>query len=335
MWEKSDYIRSPEIKTMDAEIILRTVQLGKRYGNRWAVQDLNITVRKGEIFGFLGPNGAGKSTTIRMLLTLVKPTTGYVELFNRSLKSDRSEVLGRAGGLVESADFYNYLSARENLQVIAAFKGGIDNADIDHALALVGLAGRSGEKVKSFSHGMKQRLGIAQALLGRPEFIILDEPTSGLDPQGIKEVRELITSLSRERAITIFLSSHLLSEIEQTATHMAIINRGSLVVQGRVRDLLDAAENFVSVDARPVERALAVLRGLSYVGAIRRKDGTLELTMRHAKTAELIARLVREGIEVHAVVPKRSLEEYFLSITEGMSELSPPPIPGDAYQQSG
>jgi len=309
---------------MDEETILQTVQLGKRYKTRWAVRDLDLTVRRGEVFGFLGPNGAGKSTTIRMLLTLVAPTTGHVEIFNRELLGNRSEVLARVGGLVENADFYQYLSARENLQVVAAFKGGVARSEIDHALELVGLAGRANEKVKSYSHGMKQRLGIAQALMGNPEFIVLDEPTAGLDPQGIKEVRDLIIALSRERAITIFLSSHLLSEIEQMATHMAIINRGSLIVQGKVRDLLNSAENFVSIDARPVEQTLTVLQDLPYIGAVRRKDGSLELTMAHEKTAELTARLVREGIEVHAIIPKRSLEEYFLAITEGVSEISPP-----------
>lgn len=306
---------------MQNEIILRTIGLGKRYGRRWAVRGLDLAVRHGEVFGFLGPNGAGKSTTIRMLLTLVRPTTGGVELFGTSLLRHRREALRRIGGLVERADFYGYLSGRKNLEIAGALRGDVTREEIDRALETVGLGDRGGDRVKSYSHGMKQRLGIAQALLGNPELVILDEPTSGLDPQGIKEVRELIARLARDRGMTVFLSSHLLSEIEQTADSMAIIHEGVLAVQGRVRELLNAGDGVVRIDAEPSARALAILRRLPWVGACDLRGKTLEVRMPFGRTSDANAALVSAGVHVSALVPRRSLEEYFLSITAG----SPPP----------
>jgi ABC-2 type transport system ATP-binding protein len=303
------------------DVVLRTIELGKRYQRRWAVREVSLEVRRGEVFGFLGPNGAGKSTTIRMILSLVHPTRGEVLLFEKPLRSHRNEVLARVGGLVESADFYNYLSARKNLEIVAALRGGCSRDHIAEVLELVGLTQRADDRVKTFSHGMKQRLGIAQALLGWPEFIVLDEPTTGLDPQGIKEVRHLIRQLSADRAITIFLSSHLLSEIEQTATSMAIINKGTLVVQGKVRDLLDGGSSVVRLEASPMEKALAVVHHFAGIERIQSNGQMLELTMPAAMVAALNDRLVREGVQVHALVPRRSLEDYFLSITQGASEI--------------
>lgn len=303
------------------DIVLRTMDLGKRYGQRWAVRGLNLAVRRGEVFGFLGPNGAGKSTTIRMILSLISPTTGSVELFGSPLRHNRKEVLSRVGGLVERADFYLYLSARRNLKIIADLRGGLPAQAIDEALETVGLASRSREKVKSYSHGMKQRLGLGAALLGSPELVVLDEPTTGLDPQGIKEVRDLITRLARERNITVFLSSHLLAEIEQLATSMAIINNGTLIVQGNVHELLGTGTGIVRLSASPPAGALEVLRTLSFVREAALENGQIRLQVPSARVADLNAALVRAGIAVHALVPQRSLEDYFLSITEGTSEI--------------
>jgi len=308
---------------MSTEVILQTYHLSKRYKNRWAVKDVNLYVHRGDVFGFLGPNGAGKSTLIRMLLSLITPTEGHVELFGSRLRGHRRAVLSRVGGLVERADFYLYLSAKRNLEVVASMRGGVPRHAIDEVLEIVGLTDRGGDRVKTYSHGMKQRLGIAQALLGDPEFIILDEPTTGLDPQGIKEVRELIRKLSTERGITIFLSSHLLSEIEQTATSMAVINAGTLVVQGRVEELLTSGENIVRVDARPSEIAKQVIDRQPYVLGISATNGTFTVKMPLEKAASLNAALVHAGVEVHSLVPRRSLEEYFLSITEGASDTLP------------
>ena len=308
---------------MAADVVLRTQNLGKRFRKRWAVSDLGLTVRRGEVFGFLGPNGAGKSTTIRMLLTLVTPTTGAVEFFGKPLLRHRNEVLKRVGGLVERPDFYLYLSARRNLQIVAGLRGGVGPREIDEVLDTVGLRDRADDKVKTYSHGMKQRLAIAQALLGRPEFIVLDEPTSGLDPQGIKEVRDLVRRLSDEGSMTVFLSSHLLHEIEQTATSMAIINKGNLVVQGSVKELLAGGPQRLRIVARPVETAFTILEGFAGISVVRTDGDTLECSAGTATAPEINRALVSAGIEVHALLPRRSLEEYFLSITEGTSEVSP------------
>jgi ABC-2 type transport system ATP-binding protein len=317
---------------MDDEPLLQTFGLCKRYKKRWAVRDLDLTVRRGEVFGFLGPNGAGKSTTIRMLLSLIKPTAGRVELFAKPLHRNRASTLRRVGGLVERADFYLYLSARRNLEIVASLRGDGSGNDINRVLDIVGLMPRADEKVKTYSHGMKQRLGIAQALLGKPELVILDEPTSGLDPQGIKEVRELIQQLSLTGAITVFLSSHLLSEIEQTATSMAIINQGKLIVQGRVTELLNAGPGMIRFEARPLDRALEILKNSPLVEDAAMASPHVECTARRDAAPALTRLLVESGIEVHAVVPRRTLEEYFLAITEGASDVYMPglsaPAPG-------
>ena len=301
---------------MSEEIILRTHNLGKRYKKRWAVNGVDLEVRRGEVFGFLGPNGAGKSTTIRMILSLIAPTDGEVILFDKPLRSHRSESLRRVGGLVERADFYLYLSARKNLEIVAALRDNQTKNDIERVLEIVGLTDRAADTVKTYSHGMKQRLGIAQALLGFPEFIVLDEPTTGLDPQGIKEVRELVRKLSAEHQMTIFLSSHLLSEIEQTATSMAIINRGRLVVQGKVQELLNDGASIVKVDAVPADKAKEICQSYPVVENVGERDGLLEVRIPAEHISALNAAFVSSGVQVKALIPKRSLEDYFLSQTK-------------------
>jgi ABC-type multidrug transport system ATPase subunit len=299
------------------ESIVQTHRLGKRYGKRWAVKNLGLDVRRGDIFGFLGPNGAGKSTTIRMLLSLIAPTEGDVHLFGSSLKMHRSEVLGRIGGIVEKPDFYLYLSAYKNLQIIGALTGGVRRERIFEVLELVGLTDRVHDRVKTFSHGMKQRLSIAQALLSDPELVILDEPTSGLDPQGMKEVRDLIIHLSRDRKKTVILSSHLLNEIEQVANRMAIINRGELVVQGDVNALLNEGKRYVVVRAEPRQKVASVLRRQkNIVQTFEETEGEFEVTMDFDNIPELNKSFVRAGVRVRALVPRRSLEDFFLSLTE-------------------
>ena len=302
-----------------SDIILRTENLSKRFGKRLAVDQLNIAVHRGDIYGFLGPNGAGKSTTIRMLLSLITPTTGSVALFGADVRHDRS-VLARVGGLVERPDFYLYLSAQKNLEIVSALYGDVNRERIAEVLRIVGLADRAKDRVKAYSHGMKQRLGIAQALLPDPELLILDEPTNGLDPQGMKEVRELIRRLNREHGMTIFLSSHLLNEIEQVATRMCILHRGTLVVQGRVRELLSHDRIAVRINTEPADRALELLRGMSGVHDIDLRDDGIHCVMQEADLARTNAALVEAGLAVSGFAPRRSLEDYFLSITEQPEE---------------
>jgi ABC-2 type transport system ATP-binding protein len=304
-----------------SEKILKTHNLGKRYGKRWAVRNLDLEVYRGDVFGFLGPNGAGKSTTIRMILSLIAPTTGDVHLFNFPLRSNRSQALQRVGGIVERPDFYSYLSAYRNLEILGALSGGVNRGRILKVLDLVGLEDRMHDRVKTYSHGMKQRLGIAQALLSEPELVILDEPTSGLDPQGMKEVRDLILHLAREQNKTIILSSHLLNEIEIVANRMAIINNGELVVQGNVNTLLDEGEKYVIVQAEPRQKVISILkRSKRIVRKFIEKEGQFEVTMDFKNIPALNRILVNSGIQVQALMPRRSLEDFFLSITETANE---------------
>ncbi len=258
-----------------------------------------------------------KVTTIRMILSLIKPTTGETELFGYSLKSRRSDALRHVGGIVEKPDFYLYLSAYKNLEIIGALSGGAERKRILEVLDLVGLTSRATDRVKTYSHGMKQRLGIAQALLSDPELVILDEPTNGLDPQGMKEVRDLIVHLSHDQKKTIILSSHLLNEIELVANRMVIINNGELVVQGDVSKLLDEGEKYVVIHAKPQEKVESVL--MQQKNIIRKyevKEGIFEVWMNFADIPELNKALVHAGVHVQALIPKRSLEDLFLSMTE-------------------
>ena len=303
------------------EVVLRTNGLSKRFGKRWAAKGLNIEVHRGDVFCFLGPNGAGKSTTIRMILTLLMPTAGSIEIFGMDLHKNRRAVLSRVCGIVEKPDFYLYLSAYKNLEILGSMTRSVRKEEIMEALQMVGLASRAFEKVKTFSHGMKQRLGIAQALLTEPELIILDEPTAGLDPQGMKEVRGLIKKLAREKEMTIFLSSHLLSEVELVATRMAVINRGELVTQGSVSELLGGEPTEYSIQVSPLDSAIELLRKLPWVEVLSAEDDKIELRVEPGHASELNKFLVSNHIEISSFYPHRTLEDFFLKITEGTSEI--------------
>ncbi len=303
-----------------SEIILETAGLSKRFGNRWAVKDLNLDVRAGDVFGFLGPNGAGKSTTIRMILTLLMPTSGTVKIFGKEVRENRASILSRVCGIVEKPDFYLFLTAYKNLELLGSLTRKVTRDEIFEALEIVGLKSRADDKVKTFSHGMKQRLGIAQAILTRPDLVILDEPTSGLDPQGMKEVRELILKLSKEHGTTIFLSSHLLTEVEAVAKRMAVLNHGQLIAQGAVSDLLDGDSSYYTIQASPQEEALNVLRSTPWVEIVAEANG-IDVRIDSHRAAELNRLLVTSGVDVSAFAAKRSLEDYFLKITEGASEV--------------
>jgi ABC-2 type transport system ATP-binding protein len=303
------------------EIVLKTHGLSKKFGQRWAAKDVNIEVHRGDVFCFLGPNGAGKSTTIRMILTLLRPTSGSIEIFGKDLHRYRSAVLARVSGIVEKPDFYLFLSAYKNLEILGSMTCSVRRDEIMESLEAVGLRSRAFEKVKTFSHGMKQRLGIAQALLTKPELIILDEPTAGLDPQGMKEVRELIQRLSREKGMTIFLSSHLLAEVEVVATRMAVIHRGELIAQGTVSELLEREATDYSIEVSPLTSAVQLLENLSWVKTLSAENGKIEVRIEPGRSPELNRLLVMNHVEVFSFSPHRTLEDYFLKVTEGTSEI--------------
>lgn len=295
--------------------------LHKHYGDFHAVNGLSLSVAQGDVYGFLGPNGAGKSTTIRMMLSLIRPTSGTIKVFGLDLTTHRNEILRRIGAIVERPDFYNYLTARRNLELLGRLSGAdVSTRSIDHILGIVGLGSRASSKVKTFSHGMKQRLGIAQALLHSPDLIVLDEPTTGLDPQGMVDIRDLILELAADHKKTVFLSSHILPEVELTATRMVIINRGKAVVEGAVQDLLNAGRLKVTIETSEVQRALDLIRATPLSSHIQSStDGAIIMMMEREEIAGLVAHLADARIPLSAVSPVRSLEEYFISLTQEVS----------------
>ena len=303
---------------MNGDKIIEINSLTKDFKDLRAVNSLNLNVFEGDVFGFLGPNGAGKSTTIRMLLSLIKPTEGSIKLFDKTLQKNRIEILKRIGAIVEKPDFYGYLSAYKNLEILGKISGKeISKNRIMEVLELVGLSKRFKSKVKTFSHGMKQRLGLGQALLHNPDLIILDEPTTGLDPQGMKEIRDLILHLSKVEKKTIFLSSHILTEVELVANRMIIINKGTTKVEGYVKDLLNAKKLKVSFEVNDEEKTNSLLAQSDWINKLESQAKTIFMfSLENDEIADLNRYLVENGIAVSAVIPTRSLEDYFLKITE-------------------
>jgi len=299
------------------EKIIEIKGLTKKFKDVKAVDELSLNVYKGDIFGFLGPNGAGKSTTIRMLLTLIRPNAGNIKLFGKNLNKERALILRDVGAIVEKPDFYNYLSAYKNLEILGRISGKeVSSNRIMEILETVGLKERRTSKVKTYSHGMKQRLGIAQALMHDPDLIILDEPTTGLDPQGMKEIRDLIIHLRDEKNKTIFLSSHLLSEVEQIANRMIIINKGKTVVEGYVQDLLNSTELKVTFEVDDLDSAKQLINQSRWDNKVESfSNNKLIFNLSSEEIAKLNKYFVDNDISVSAVIPTRSLEEYFLKIT--------------------
>ena len=299
-----------------AQPVLRAAALSKSYGRRLAVDRLDLEVGRAELFGFLGPNGAGKTTTIRMALGLIAPTAGSVEILGREVRAHRAEVLPRVGALVESPALYGYMSGRDNLRAFGRVLGGAPEKRIDEVLETVSLKGRDRDRVRTYSMGMKQRLGLAIALLNDPELLILDEPANGLDPAGIVEMRDLLRGLAGAGK-TVFISSHVLSEVQQICTRVAIINRGRLVRVAPVADLLQSHGEFeVKVDA-PAEVAEALKRE-PWGAEARALDGVVVTGAPDGRGRELIKYLVAKGFEPDAVNQRHlDLEDIFLSLTGG------------------
>jgi ABC-2 type transport system ATP-binding protein len=300
---------------ISAQPAFKAVALSKAYGKRLAVDHLDLEVDRGELFGFLGPNGAGKTTTIRMALGLVAPTNGSIEILGQEVRHNRSKILPRVGALVENPALYGYLSGRNNLRAFGDLLGGVSAKRIDEVLEIVSLKGREKDKVKTYSMGMKQRLGLAVALLNDPDLLILDEPANGLDPAGIVEMRDLLRGLAAAGK-TVFISSHVLSEVQQICTRVAIINHGKLIRLAPVAELLDAPGEFaIQVDAP--DALVASLKLQPWGQEARVEEGLVITRAPEGRGRDLIAFLVNNGHQPDSVSERqRDLEDIFLSLTE-------------------
>jgi len=282
-----------------------------------AVDDLSFSVPQGTVYGFLGQNGAGKSTTIRMLLTLIEPTEGEIEIFGLNLKKHRKEILKKTGAIIEKPDLYKYLTAKENLSIFAAMSGvRISGSELMERLKKVGLAERANSKVKTYSQGMKQRLGIAVALINDPELIILDEPMNGLDPQGIADIRNLIVHLSKDLGKTLLVSSHLLNEMEIIADLMLIIDKGKKVVEGRVAELLNPEQINLEIETTSPEAAVQQIKDSAWKAKfLSLSGGKIVLRTSQEEIPAIVRYLIQKNIDVISVQPRHSLEDYFLTLT--------------------
>lgn len=299
-------------------VVIEVKNLTKDFKDIRAVNDLSFRVEEGQVYGFLGQNGAGKSTTIRMLLTLISPTAGQIEIFGMDLYRHRKEILRQIGAIVEKPDLYKYLSAKENISIFSRLSGvNVPGKKIKDQLAMVGLADRMNSKVKTYSQGMKQRLGLACALVHDPKLLILDEPTNGLDPQGIADMRNMIIHLSKDLGKTLLVSSHLLSEMEVVADSMLIINKGKKVVEGKVTELLNPAQPIIELVTPDKEAALHFIQNSVWKNTLKDfANGVIKLEFKKNKIPELTKQLVQQGIAVESIRPVHSLEDYFLSQTK-------------------
>ncbi len=308
----SDVPQASEESRPDASPLIWTRGLTKRYGSITAVNDLDLSVGRGEVYGFLGPNGAGKTTTLKMLLGLIRPTSGSAEVLGRT--PGTSDGLAKVGALVESPAFYPYLSGESNLKVMARYSG-VPNRRVAEVLETVELSGRAKSRYKKYSLGMKQRLGVAAALLKDPDLLILDEPTNGLDPKGMADMRALIRRLGMGER-TVLLSSHLLGEVEQVCDRVGVIHKGRLISEGSVADLRGGEVLLIRVE--PLGEAARIAERLEGVAGVEKADGALRLTTAPERAAEINAKLVSAGLRVSELRPaERSLEDAFLELTGG------------------
>jgi ABC-2 type transport system ATP-binding protein len=303
--------------------------LVKRYGELTAVAGVDLTVGSGDVYGYLGPNGAGKTTSLRMMLGLIRPTEGSVRLFGRD-PMESVEALRGVAGFVEAPTFYPYLTARRNLELLGAFDGGDARARIDQALATVELTDRARDRVGGYSHGMRQRLGIAAALLRDPKLLLLDEPATGLDPAGMRDMRLLIRRLA-DQGMTVVLSSHLLAEVEEVCNRVAIVRSGRIVYEGRISDLQRGAGTVYRLSTTDDDRALAVCRAQRGIADVRTEHGRIAFKADEAAVAELSQALIEAGALIHELNPQTvTLEDLFFSLTEGTDGTGVPadqPVP--------
>ena len=296
-------------------VVLRTCDLTKRFGRYTAVDRLSLEVNEGDVFGFLGPNGAGKTTTMRMIVGLVRPTAGRIEVNGLDVRRHFLDAIAQIGCLIDIPAFYRHLSGRKNLALIARVAGGVPRGRIDEVIEAVGLRDACWKKVKTYSHGMLQRLAIAQALLTRPPLLILDEPTTGLDPEGKFEFLHLVRGLAREQKITIFISSHLLEEVEEICNRAAIIKEGRLLVCGEVRSLLAEELRTYRIVASDARRARALLDGQPWVAAVAVENDRLLVTTRQENAVRIADTLVKNGLALSELSPQvKSLRKLFMEL---------------------
>ena len=297
--------------------IIEVRGLTKSFNEITAVDDLSFTVHKEEVYGFLGQNGAGKSTTIRMLLSLIRPSNGNIKIFGLDLLTHRKEILKNVGAIIEKPDLYKYLTAIENLRLFAAMSGlKLARKQLLDKLEKVGLGERADSKIKTYSQGMKQRLGIAVALVHDPELIILDEPMNGLDPQGIADIRQLINHLSKDLGKTVFISSHLLTEMEQVADSLLIIHKGKKIAEGKMQELLNPEQSKIEIETRAASTLEQKLKQTQWASKIVSANGQkLIMQIKREEVPVFIQQIAEMNEDIYAIHKKNSLEDYFLSLT--------------------
>ncbi|OOM75515.1 putative ABC transporter ATP-binding protein YxlF [Clostridium puniceum] len=301
------------------EYILRTTNLSKKYKDKEVIANVNMNVKKGEIYGFLGPNGAGKTTIMKMTVNLIKPSIGEIEIFGEKLNNKSYETLKRIGSIIEYPVFYDKLTGRENLEIHCEYMGYYDKSAIDNALDLVNLKGIDNKQVKDFSLGMKQRLGIARAIITKPELLILDEPINGLDPLGIKEMRDILKMLNKEYNITILISSHILGEIEQVVDTIGIINNGSLIKEVSMESIRKNNTEYIEIVTKDCIKAAFILENDLHISNFKIIDNALiriyDLKFSQKDISKV---LILKEIEIEAISRKNNtLEDYFLNLLNG------------------
>lgn len=298
--------------------VLEVKDVYKHLGSREIIKGISFNVKKGEIFGFLGPNGAGKTTTIRMLVGLIAPNRGTIEIDGHDIKKHREKALNAVGAVVENPELYTYLSGKENLMQIARIRN-IDKKDVDETIELVGLQGRIGDKVKKYSLGMKQRLGLAAALMSKPRLLILDEPTNGLDPSGIIDFRNIVKSAAKERNTAVFVSSHILSEIQQLCDRAAFINKGMIQSVESINDSIDNNKfDTVEILLSEIDKSYNILKHLPYVTDIVKTGQSLRITLKKDTVPDVIFALANEKIRMEEIVKRhRGLEDRYMELVEG------------------
>lgn len=302
--------------------IIEIQGLSKSFGKRRVIDDINLVVEKGDIYGFLGQNGSGKTTTIRMMLNLILPDKGQIKLNGFDLHSNFHDAIKKVGAVVESPKFYPYLSGIKNLQLMANLIPDISESRVEQVLKMVGMLNRAEDKVKTYSLGMKQRLGIANALLNDPAIVILDEPTNGLDPQGMKEIRDIIKNLSVTKGISFFISTHLLHEVEMICNKVAILHKGKIAAQGKVEELLNLRDELVDLYTKDIDKTIDLINQLEYVKSAEKVNNFIQVQLNSGFSPELNNFLVNNNINVKYIIPHhQSLEEFFITAVKGGNQI--------------